>query len=155
MWLALEACKCRESCTVYVVQGKEYTLDVWLYIRVSYIIYYITFTKEYLNLCAWQRKEWWYFYFYSETAFFSFYQHSAAVPYCMIKENTESLLWIACQVTFLCENPYIRWQTLDCTWMFLTNVGLTHTQVRSSIWRKSFDVIQVCSEWRGSRGVVS
>lgn len=28
------------------------------------------------------------FIFLKKTAFFSFYQHSAAVPYCMIKENS-------------------------------------------------------------------
>lgn len=51
---------------------------------------------------------------HKKIAFFSFYQHSAAVPYCMIKEHS------TCNSIYretLCERYWYK-LTLDCTWMF-------------------------------------
>lgn len=56
-------------------------------------------------------------FFFKKTAFFSFYQHSAAVPYCMIKEN--STCNSIYQETFCERYRYTLYskqkQTLDCT----------------------------------------
>lgn len=55
MWLAFKACKCRESCTVYVCAGAKreiYLLDIWLYIRVFlYYILYNFFKRVFEFMC--------------------------------------------------------------------------------------------------------
>lgn len=68
-----------------------------------------------------------------KTAFFSFYQRSAAVPYCMIKENSScnvtayiQRLFVRDTGTLLIANKHLI--ALEC---FLTNAakhGLTETQ---------------------------
>lgn len=93
-----------------------------------------------------ERSDGIFFHFFFLEPFFppsSFYQHWAAVPYCMIKETRLVAAFVG--------RLWYR-LTLDCTWMFfifwegegvnLANHGLTETHFPSvvCVWRKSFDV---------------
>lgn len=68
-----------------------------------------------MDICAWQRKKWPFYCSYrGKTAFFSFYQHPAAVPYCMIKEKSTCDLFLFSEKDT--GTPFIASKTLGCTW---------------------------------------
>lgn len=138
MWLAFEACKCRESCTVYVRmcrgKKKDIPLDIWLYIRVFlYYILYNFYKRVFEFMCMTKKGVMVFLFFFKKkqkTTFFSFYQHSAAVPYCMIKEisSCNSIY----QETFCERNWYTLyskqnkhfWLHLNVFWQTLPTMAL-------------------------------
>lgn len=151
MWLAFKACKCRESCTVYVCAGAKreiYLLDIWLYIRVFlYYILYNFFKRVFEFMCMTKKGVMVFLFFFRKKQPFSAFTNIQLR--CLIAWSKKTQLVIAyIQRLFVRDN----WFTLyskqkQNTWLhlnvfFLTNHGLTETQFTFIVivWRKSFDV---------------
>lgn len=169
MWLAFEACKCRESCTVCVCASGEkkrgiYLLDIWLYIRVFlYYILYNFYKRVFEFMCMTKKGVMVFLFFFNKkkkqkTALFSFYQHSAAVPYCMIKENStcnsiypETFCERYWYTLYSKQNKHLI--ALECffflcqPWPYRNTTHVHCNCMKEELWCQLFLVRQMFSSW--------
>lgn len=152
MWLAFEACKCRESCTVYVCAGakkRNIPLDIWLYIRVFlYYILYNFYKRVFEFMCMTKKGVMVFLFFFRKTAFSAFTNIQLR---CLIAWSKKTQLvitfinrlFVRDTGTLFIANKTKHLIALECFFL-LTNAanhGLTETKFTLVIvWRKSFDV---------------
>lgn len=157
MWLAFEACKCRESCTVCVCARGEkkrgiYLLDIWLYIRVFlYYILYNFYKRVFEFMCMTKKGVMVFLFFFNK-------KKNKKQPFsaftniqlrCLIAWSKKTQLVIAyTQKLFVRDTGTLFIANKTNTWLhlnvffFSANHGLTETQLTFIVivWRKSFDV---------------
>jgi len=120
-------------------------LDIWLYIRVFlYYILYNFYRRVFEFMCMTKKGVMVFLFLLKKTAFFSFNQRSAAVPYCMIKENStcNSIYQETLRERFwytLSTNTLLHLKVL---WQTLPNMALQKHSSHSMFfeWRTSFYV---------------
>lgn len=111
MWLAFEACKCRESCTVYVCAGgkkRNIPLDIWLYIRVFlYYILYNFYKRVFEFMCMTKKGVMVFLFFFKKKQPFSAFTNIQL--WCLIAWSKKTQLVIALYPETFCER---YWYTL-------------------------------------------